>query len=360
MKVFGSKSYLLLALALLTGCTRDPNKLKLKYLKSGEAYFTKGQYQEAAIQFRNAIQIDPRFAEAHYQLSRAYLGLKNPEAAYRELMETVTLAPQNSEAQLQLATLLIGARQYNQAQATAKKILNIDPANVRAHEILGEIYTLARDFPNAVLELAKAIELDPHRITDYAALGAVYLAAGKPADAEATYKKALEVDPKSAQAHVALGEFYVSQHRVADAEVQLLEAGQLDPHGVQSRLFLARIYTETGRLNEAGKLYAQLKIIAADDPTAYQALGLFFLSTGQKQKAVSEFQALVSSKPKDALAKLHLIETLIDLNRFTEAAPLTQQVLKSNPSDPRALLANGRILIAQHNYKLAMEALRRP
>ena len=54
---------------------------------------------------------------------------------------------------------------------------------------------------------------------------------------------------------------------------------------------------------------------------------------------------------------MHLIETLVDLNRISEAAPLTQEVLKSNPADPRVLLANSRILIAQHNYKAAMDAL---
>src|ERR1700693_607512 len=100
MKIFRWKScFLLLALVLLTACARDPNKQKIKYVKSGEVYFSHGRYQEAVVQFRNAIQIDPRFPEAHYRLARAYLALKNPEAAYRELMETVTLAPQNSEAQ---------------------------------------------------------------------------------------------------------------------------------------------------------------------------------------------------------------------------------------------------------------------
>ena len=49
--------------ALLTGCSRDPNVRKQKYLESGQRYFDKGQYREAEIQFQNAIQVDARFAE---------------------------------------------------------------------------------------------------------------------------------------------------------------------------------------------------------------------------------------------------------------------------------------------------------
>src|SRR6202789_1030890 len=63
---------LILALALITtlfvGCSRDPNVRKQKYFESGQRYFDKGQYREAAIQYANAVQIDPRFAQAHFQL----------------------------------------------------------------------------------------------------------------------------------------------------------------------------------------------------------------------------------------------------------------------------------------------------
>ena len=41
-------------LSLLAGCNRDPNVKKQKYLESGKAYYEKGRYREAAIQFQNA------------------------------------------------------------------------------------------------------------------------------------------------------------------------------------------------------------------------------------------------------------------------------------------------------------------
>src|SRR5580704_12321084 len=89
---------LILALAVLAGCSTDPNAKKVKYLNSGDRYLKKGKLQEAIIEFRNALEIDPRFAAAHYQLARAYLSSRNAEAAYRELLETVTLDPRNSDA----------------------------------------------------------------------------------------------------------------------------------------------------------------------------------------------------------------------------------------------------------------------
>src|ERR1700689_5333301 len=65
----------LLLTAFFSGCPHDPNVRKQKYFDSGEKYFAEGKYHEAAIQFLNAPQIDPRFAQAHYELGQTYLKL---------------------------------------------------------------------------------------------------------------------------------------------------------------------------------------------------------------------------------------------------------------------------------------------
>src|SRR5580698_11146526 len=113
--------WLILAV-LLTACS-NPNKQKLAYLNSGDKYFKAAKYQEAVIEFRNALQIDPRLANAHQKLAMAYLKLGNSEAAYRELRETVGLDPKNRDAQLEMASLLLARRQYGAAQAAAESAL---------------------------------------------------------------------------------------------------------------------------------------------------------------------------------------------------------------------------------------------
>src|SRR5580700_84989 len=124
---FNRAILLIAGAALLASCSSDPNRQKLKYLNSGESYYNSAKYQEAVIQFRSALEIDPRFAAAHYQLGRTYLALKNPDSAYRELTESVTLDPGNSDAQLELAALLMGRRQLDRAQSVAQKVLDAQP-----------------------------------------------------------------------------------------------------------------------------------------------------------------------------------------------------------------------------------------
>ena len=80
-------------LLFLSGCNRDPNVRKHKYLESGERYSAEGKYREAAIQFSNALKIDKNFGEAHYDLALTYIHLGAYSTAFSELLRTVDLQP---------------------------------------------------------------------------------------------------------------------------------------------------------------------------------------------------------------------------------------------------------------------------
>src|SRR5271169_4626205 len=83
---------------LLVSCSRDSDVRKVKYLESGQRYAEKGKYREAVIQFRNAIQVDPDYAAAHYQLAQVYMKMQEWMPANQELNRTVELQPANYSA----------------------------------------------------------------------------------------------------------------------------------------------------------------------------------------------------------------------------------------------------------------------
>lgn len=76
---------LIAAIMFLSACSRDPEKAKAKYFSAGQKRMKKGQYGDAAIEFRNALRLDPRFVDAYYQLARADLAQHDWSAAYAYL-----------------------------------------------------------------------------------------------------------------------------------------------------------------------------------------------------------------------------------------------------------------------------------
>src|SRR5438128_704378 len=90
-----------LALLLVTGCSRNP----LKFMESGKKYLAQHEYQEAIIQLRNAVQLNPRLAEAHYLLGIAYASIGQLQNAAPEFREAVKLQPDSVPIQMKYGNL---------------------------------------------------------------------------------------------------------------------------------------------------------------------------------------------------------------------------------------------------------------
>src|ERR1035437_2096030 len=183
-----------LAGVLLLGCSRDPNVRKQKYFKSGAQYLQAGKYREAAIEFQNAIQLDPRFSEAHYQLAQCYLRQSIWNGAYQELLRTADLQPQNADPLIDLARLLLAGRKFQDARDRAPAALAVRPDSFDAQLLLASADAALGNIDLAAEEDRKAIQIAPGRPEGYMALALIQLNAHKLNEAEANFQKAVSAN----------------------------------------------------------------------------------------------------------------------------------------------------------------------
>ncbi|HYO91635.1 MAG TPA: tetratricopeptide repeat protein, partial [Pyrinomonadaceae bacterium] len=73
--VYALVSILLIAVVAFSGC-KNAEASKAEYLSRGEKFLKEKKYQEASLEFRNALQLDDRMASAHWGLAQAYEGLE--------------------------------------------------------------------------------------------------------------------------------------------------------------------------------------------------------------------------------------------------------------------------------------------
>ena len=168
---------LLSTLFALSGCT-SPEKAKAEHVSRGEAFLKEQKFQEASLEFRNAVQIDDKFAAAHWGLARAYEGLQRFQEAFDELHRTVELDPNNLEARVTLGNYYMAnaarsAEALGEAERLAKEILQKDPNNIEGHILMGSVLFAQNQRDKAFAELNHAIELDPKRVKSYLSPGAL-------------------------------------------------------------------------------------------------------------------------------------------------------------------------------------------
>lgn len=343
--------------SLLTSCSRNPSVRKQKYFDSGEKYFAAGKYREAAIQYSNAVQIDPRFAQAHYQLSQTFLKLGDVQRAYQELTRSVELVPDNYRAHTDLANLLVTSRNPDGSPVQedlkrAKEHLDIlkqrQPNVPETHQAWANYYAAQNQLPAAIDEMQQAIRLDPNRSESYLALALFQQQNKQFQEAESNYVKATAVDPKAMNAQLALGGFYEYQKRLPEAEKQFRQAMGVDPKNPAPREALVQLLLLEGKKNEAEAFLQQTKKDLADIPEGYRMLGDFYFLTGDVDKALAEYTAIHDAHPKDVKSKKNFIQLLILKNRLDEATKWNDEILKTSPHDVDALIYKGQIQRA-HN-----------
>lgn len=351
---------------LLTGCSRDPNVRKQKYLESGDHYFADGKYREAAIQYSNATQIDPRFAQAHYQLGETYLKMGDLNRAFQELGRTVELAPDNYRAHTQMANLLVTNRNpdgspvadsLKQAKAHLDLLSEKQPNNPETHEAWANYYAAQNNLAAAIQEIQHAVSLDPGRSESYLLLAILQLRANQPDQAEGSFKKAIETDPKATNPQLALGGFYQSRNRLPEAEQQFRHAIALDPKNPGPRAALVRLLMQEGRKADIEPFLQQTKKDLSGNSEGYRMLGDFYFATGDLDKATAEYGSLYADHPKDPLVKKNYVQLLILKNRLDEASKLNNEVLKAAPRDADALVYKGQIQLRQNDAGGAIDSL---
>src|SRR5712691_7797626 len=173
-----------LLVVILGGCSLDSQKGKVKYLESGKRYVKAGKYQEASIQFRNAIKLDPRFSEAYYQLAQADVALKQWDAAVAALQRTIELDPQRVDAHLDMGRLYLAAKEYQKADDEASFVLHRDPANASAYELRGAGMMARHEFDKAFEAYIKLVELQPQDSASLTSLAFVEIDLKRFPDAE--------------------------------------------------------------------------------------------------------------------------------------------------------------------------------
>jgi tetratricopeptide (TPR) repeat protein len=353
-------SYLLLIslfAALSVGCSRDPNVRKRKYFESGQRYFAKGKYQEAIIQFKNAIQVDSAYADAHYQLAQVYLKLQGWRQAYDEFNRTVELQPDNCPARLGVANFLIASGDLKNARENTEFLLRKQPDNPEVIYAVVDLLSAEEKYADAITQAQKAISLAPDRWESYLKLASLQMRTDESDQAEPNFKKAVELNPKAVVPRLALASYYQIRGRLPEAERQIQSAMDAEPKDPEPPAAMVRVYMVQGQSAEAEQLLKDVRRQFADNAAGYRLLGDFYYANRDYANALTEYAAICREHPEDVRAKKNYIQLLIIKNDVTKAAKLNNEVLKDSPGDVEGLIYRAQIELHEARAKEALETL---
>jgi uncharacterized protein (TIGR02996 family) len=339
--------------ASISACRKDPEVAKREFFASGNQYFDQQKFAEAAVQYRNAVQQDPKFGEARLKLAETYQKLNDYRNAYREYIRAADLLPNNADLQLKAGTLLLLAGQAEDARTRADKALALDPKSVKGQVLRANALAGMKDIDGAIKDIDEAIRLDPSQASSYANLGELQLAKGRKAEAEAAFKKAVETNPNDVTAQLAYANYLWSTGKPQDAEAALKKAAALDPKNLLANQALATFYAASNRRAEA-EPYLKTFVELAGTGTSKLELADFYITSNRASDAIPVLENLSKDQQFYAEAKTRLAALAFAQNKREEGHKIVDEVLAKQPTNAQALLTKARFLIVERKMDDAL------
>ncbi|MBZ5702634.1 MAG: tetratricopeptide repeat protein [Acidobacteriia bacterium] len=346
-----------LCLLCLSACNRDPIARRDTFFRKGQEYARTRKFAQAAIEFQNAVRMDPKFAEGYHQLGLVNTELgRLPEAA-RAFSRALELNPEHAGSALGLGEIYLLGNAPERSRELAQQVLSRDPNDFSARLLLAKSYMGEKKFALANAEFERAQQLQPDNPAVYLALGIAQVALGKQSLAEANFKRARALDPARVETYQDLASLYFGQHRPADAEQILTEGTQALPESRDMHLALADLYVRLGEGPRAQKVLEALTLHTKDPAQLHSDLGDFWVAHNEVSRAVAEFQVSLAAQASDITAK-KLVSAYITLGNAAEADRWNAPLLKKNPKDAQAKSFAGAIAYLNGNFQEATVVLR--
>ncbi len=282
---------------------KRPDNLAVR-LRLGEVHLAIGEAPAAKEHFNKLFSDSSFVAAAHYGLGRVAFASGDGEAAATHFEKALQSQPQAGIVHHSLGLALRQLNRMEEAQTHLEE------------KGSGEIQT-----PDRLIEKVEALAINSGA---YLGRANRALVNGRLAEAVTAFRSAVAADPDSSEIRRNLALALMQQGNVEDAITELREAAETSP----------------------------------DDVWIHFDLGNAYQSKRLSEQAIDAFRRAVQLDPNLVSAHFNLANVLIGLERWDEAKPSLEVVLRLNPEESRAQYLSGMISHHTGDSRTAISKLR--
>jgi serine/threonine protein kinase/Tfp pilus assembly protein PilF len=254
--------------ALKKRTTDDPDAYNL-YLKG--LYFAARPDTESLDKalnfFKEAIDRDPNFAQAHSGMARVFgsfaaMNLAPPAEMWPKakaaLQKALSLDKDLAEAHSQMAFMSFWAEwDWEAVEKSFGRVLALNPGDAFAHGNYAWFMLSQNRFDEAIREVKKTLSLDPLMPLYYAWSVGLHAATGRYDEAIQEFAKAMELDPKLGLAYFHAGLAYTQKGEFERAIEALENSKKFGVYPGWAETMLTLVYLKKGEKEKAIRTYQE-------------------------------------------------------------------------------------------------------
>lgn len=254
-----------------------------------------GRAQDAETLCRQMLVEEPSSPPFLRLLSHALMKQSRLSEAEDQLFFALKIAPDFPPLHEDIGSVLAMQDRFEEALPFLEKAVRLDPSKPLTHKKLGQVLAALGRGKEADQTFQDFFDKDPDR--EQAAVGLEHIRAGRLDEAEKTFKQALRKSPKNVDAMRLLAVLYKQQDKkLSDAEALLRRAVEIAPDFTAAWLNLGGILQENMRPADAIGCYQSILNYDAENTDAHAGLASAYAASGDPDKALATYEAIMSSK----------------------------------------------------------------
>ena len=269
----------LFSLFLISACGNSEQS-KERHIQRGKDYLSEENYDKARIELKNALQIDPKSAEAYNILGQVEEGRQNWRKAMGYYYHAIELAPDLLEPHIKIG------RFYIQQAAIAKAGKNTDFED--------KYIKVVNDQVDA------ASQINPSHIDTIVLKASLLAYQGMDDEAISILQKALKTNPANSDSILLLSRLYSHQKLGREAEKTLKNGTVALPRHIGIRIELAKFYESRKQFDDAAKVMQEIIVLDPMLLNHRQTLAYYYIRQQKPEKAEQTYQQAIEFDPNDA------------------------------------------------------------
>lgn len=343
---------------LIAGCGASPDSM----VASARDYLANNDLQAASIQLKNALQENPKLAEARYLLGAVNLRQGNSTAAEKDFRRALELGSSVEQVSPLLARAMVQMGQFEQVIKEFGDTKFQDPvANAQLMASVGDAYLERKDFSKAREAFEAALTSNADDVPARIGLGRMkYLTGdvdGAFGEAEAVLARGVG-GAEAGDAHALRADVLLARKQVDDALAALHEAVKFRPSSVAYHFALISLLLERGDMSAAAERLAAMEKVAPKHPLTHYLFALHDLRSSKAASARDHISETIRLAPEYLPGRLLAGLIHASLNEHVVAREHLAMVVGRVPQNRSARLGLARLELAAGDPEKAMETLK--
>jgi tetratricopeptide (TPR) repeat protein len=157
------------ALPFLQAAVRAQREQPVALNTLGAAFESLGRNEEAVVQFRQALRVQPTYSNARYNLANSLADLGELDDAITEFRTLLAASPDDQSARQHLQIALeergtehVGSGNWQAAESCFRELAKLEPGSSQRHDQLGFVLSKRGNAAEALKEFRLALAADPN------------------------------------------------------------------------------------------------------------------------------------------------------------------------------------------------------